>query len=659
VCGLAGVIITGEKPVPINDLVNLMGETLRHRGPDSGNNWLSVDDGVGFSHRRLSIVDLSAHGQQPMISHDRRYVLAYNGEIYNHLELRTRIEREAPGFRWTGHSDTETLLECFSFWGVEKTLRELVGMFAICLWDSQEKSIVLARDRVGEKPLYYGSHNGIFAFGSELKALRKIDSWDFDINPDAVTSFLRYGYVPEPYSIFRGIHKVPPGTFLKIDSSNRRGKSSQKQTTYWSLAEVARAGVSDPASFSTTDEAISELEHLLSRSIKGQQMGDVPVGAFLSGGIDSSTIVALMQKHAPGKVKTFSVGFDDPAYDESVYASKIAKHLGTDHHELIVSAQEAQDVIPKLPDVYDEPFADSSQIPTYLVSKLAKSEVSVSLSGDGGDEFFGGYNRYVLGAQKWDSLSKIPRFIRRRLGSAAEKVSPETWDRLFDRGSRFLPDSLNLRLPGDKIHKAARVIGSENSRELYRNLTSVIDPRGISSRDQELTLEYDDNWPLESDLAHQMMALDTLTYLPGDILVKMDRASMAHSLESRMPFLDHRIIEFAWRLPMPLKINGSESKWILRALLQRNVPSQIFERPKMGFGIPLGTWLRGPLREWAEELLEPSALARDGFFNVASVQNLWQGHLENKKNSQHGLWNILMFQAWRNKIGSEEKSCEG
>ena len=657
-CGLAGVLLTGNAALPLRDVVDTMGETLRHRGPDSGNNWVSISNGVGFSHRRLSIVDRSSRGGQPMTSKNQRYVLAYNGEIYNHPELRSRVKRESPGINWAGHSDTETLLECFALWGVEKTLREAVGMFAICLWDSHEKSLTLARDRLGEKPLYFGHQKGIFAFGSELKALKRVPSWNFDINPEAVASYVRYGYVPEPFSIFDNIHKLPPGTFLTVTRSDIADNKIDQATKFWSAVDIAEDGLENPTVFTDSGQAVEALEKVLSQAIKGQLMGDVPVGAFLSGGIDSSAIVALMQQSSPGKIKTFSVGFDDPSYDESIYAAQVAKHLGTDHHELIVSARQAQDVIPKLPEIYDEPFADSSQIPTYLVSELAKSQVSVSLSGDGGDELFGGYNRYVLGAQRWGSISKIPRSIRSAAGSLAQRVSPQTWNRLLSAESSWLPTRFQVRLPGEKIHKAARVLGSRTSRDLYRNLVSVANPLELTLKSKELAMEYRNTWPIDSDLAHQMMALDTISYLPGDILVKVDRASMSHSLESRVPFLDHRVVEFAWKLPISMKIRGSDSKWILRTLLEKYVPATLFERPKMGFGIPLDTWLRGPLREWASELLSPSKMKDQGFFNSNSVQRLWGEHLGGKQNFQHPLWIILMFQAWLASFEKDERGCE-
>lgn len=657
VCGLAGVLLSERKSIPISDLVDDMAATLMHRGPDSGGNWVDTAQGIGLSHRRLSIVDLSEHGQQPMMSQNRRYVLAYNGEVYNHQKVRANLEQETGPIPWSGHSDTETIIEAIAHWGLEKTLTELVGMFAMAVWDRQNRELTLTRDRIGEKPLYFGILQGTLIFGSELKALRKVPDCTFVVNPQAVASFMRVGYVPEPHSIYESISKVPAGTFITFSNDDVARNILPPPQTYWSFVDVAMRGVALQSRKTSLPDSVDTLEKLLSDSIGGQLMGDVPVGAFLSGGIDSSTVVALMQNLSRAPVKTFSIGFSEVGFDESKYAEEVARHLGTDHYSMTVSAKDAQTVIPKLAGIYDEPFADSSQIPTYLVSKLAREKVTVSLSGDAGDELFAGYNRYSIGAKRWDAVSRIPRVVREMMSRLIVKTSAEFLNAALSPTLGHLSSTFG-RQPGDKLHKVARVLSARTDRELYEGLISTGYPELILLNSRELERTYTKSWPIDSDLVHQMMALDTLGYLPGDILVKVDRASMSHSLESRMPFLDHRVMEFAWSLPLEMKLNNTESKIVLRRVLEKHVPRELFERPKMGFGIPLAEWLREPLRQWAEDLLTKESLNSSAFFNVPLVRKQWAEHANQSRNHQYSLWNILMFQAWFQKSINEPSRCE-
>ena len=656
VCGLAGVLLSERKSIPISDIVDHMAATLKHRGPDSSGNWVDTTQGIGLSHRRLSIVDLSEHGRQPMVSQSERYVLAYNGEVYNHLEVRIRLEKETGPIKWQGYSDTETIVEAIAHWGVGKTLTQLVGMFAMALWDKQDGDLTLARDRIGEKPLYFGIFQGALVFGSELKALKKFPQSALVVNPQAVASFMRAGYVPEPHSIYESVSKVPAGTFMTFSNDNVVRNILPQPNAYWSFVDIAQKGLDVQSEKTNLADAVDSLESLLSRSIEGQLMGDVPVGAFLSGGIDSSTVVALMQKLSSNPVKTFSIGFHEARFDESKQAEAVARYLGTDHYSMIVGSAVAESLIPKMAEIYDEPFADSSQIPTYLVSKLAREKVTVSLSGDGGDELFGGYKRYRTSAKLLVGVAKVPRPVRQVISRLIAKTSPEFLNAALSPLGR-LSSSLGPR-PGDKLHKAAPVLSAKTAREFYDRLNSASDPAKVLCKPLELEGDDEKSWPIESDLVHQMMALDTLGYLPGDILVKVDRASMSHSLESRMPFLDHRVVEFAWSLPLRMKLNDAESKLVLRRVLEKQLPHVLFDRPKMGFGIPLAEWLRGPLRQWADDLLTEKSLSSSGFFNVSSVQTQWADHTNRSRNHHYSLWNILMFQAWYQSSISEASSCE-
>lgn len=642
----------------MSDRMAHMAESLRHRGPDAGGTWTDSKFGVGLAHRRLSIVDLSELGNQPMASHNGRFVIVFNGEIYNHVELRQQLLDEGHGPAWQGTSDTETLVECWALWGGPQTLQRLVGMFAAGIWDSRDKTLTLFRDRFGEKPLYYGVDGGLFAFASELKALRKIPGFNLTISSDSVASYMRFGYVPTPHSIFREVRKLTPGTWIELRSNVSGLTEVGNPIPYWSAVDVAQEASQKVQRFTNEDEVISELDQVLGRAVDSQMMGDVPVGAFLSGGIDSSLIAALMQKNSSTAVNTFSIGSSDSDYNEAPYAKEVAQHLGTNHTELYVSGSDGLKLIPKLPEIYDEPFADSSQIPTFLVSELARRTVKVSLSGDGGDELFGGYSRYFQVATRWTFLKNTPRFARRGLSLAAQQLSPGSWDKLLDPLLRPGSRNISVTRTGEKIHKAAGILPFADSRDLYSRLVSLIEPSRVMARGDEHNGDYDVAWPLDSDLVHQMMLLDTLTYLQDDILVKVDRAAMANSLETRVPFLDHRVFEFAWSLPLSMKVKSGEGKWALRELLARYVPPALTDRPKMGFGVPIGTWLRGPLREWAEDLLSSEKIESDGFFDSGQVSSLWLEHLYGLRNNQFALWNILMFQAWLSTEETRSAPCD-
>ena len=572
-----------------------------------------------------------------------RYVLAFNGEVYNHLDLRQLLG----GLSWRGHSDTESLLAGFSAWGISATLKRCIGMFALAVWDKQERTLSLARDRMGEKPLYYGwqgqGENRSFLFGSDVAALKPHPAFAADINRGALSLYLRHNAIGAPYSIYHGIHKLQPGCLLSVSLSS----SEPMLVPYWSLSQVAEQGVLCP--FEGTDvEAVDALDALLSDVVRRQMAADVPLGAFLSGGIDSSTVVALMQAQSSCPVKTFTIGFSEDAYNEAVHARAVASHLGTDHFELHVTPQQVLEVIPKLAALYSEPFADSSQIPTFLVSQLARHHVTVSLSGDGGDEMFGGYNRYLYTQRLWSSIKRVPFPLRRLAAASILGLSPSKWNTLL---RPLLPLS-HASQPhvgvGDKLHKAAGVLASPTAIALYEGLVSHWQADGLVLGAQQPS-SYLSGYTLPptglTDV-QRMMFLDAITYLPDDILVKVDRAAMGVSLETRVPFLDHRVVEFAWQLPQHLKLRDGVGKWALRQLLYRYVPKAMIERPKMGFGVPIDSWLRGPLREWAEDLLSESRLRREGYFNPAPIRQKWLEHLSGKRNWQYHLWDVLVFQSW-------------
>jgi asparagine synthase (glutamine-hydrolysing) len=623
-----------------SDAVTRMSDALVHRGPDDSGVWVDEEAGIGLGHRRLSILDLSPAGHQPMASASGRYVIAFNGEIYNHLELR----RDLDGITWRGHSDTETLIAAIERWGVEKSLQRCVGMFAFGLWDRSRRELTLARDRLGEKPLYFGWQGDSFLFASELKGIRAHPAFRSDIDRDALALYMRHNAIPGPRSIYRGIAKLAPGTFLTL----RDGQRDPIVAPYWSVDAAVDAGRKAPF-VGSDEEALTELDRLLRQSIAGQMLADVELGAFLSGGIDSSTVVALMQAQSARPVRTFSIGFHEQGYDEAKFAHAVAAHLGTEHTELYVTPEEAMAVIPRLPTLYDEPFADSSQIPTFLVSQLARRHVTVSLSGDAGDELFGGYNRYFWSKAIWRRLGWAPAPMRTALAGMLTGLSPANWNRALAGISSLAGPGSRWSNPGDKIHKLAGILGAKGPEEIYHSLVSHWDnPSAVVKGGTEPLTVLTGSHGRKSfpDFESQMMYLDQLTYLPDDILAKVDRAAMGVSLETRVPFLDHRLVEFAWTLPLSLKIRDGQGKWLLRQLLRRHVPDHLFERPKMGFGIPIDSWLRGPLRDWAEALLATDRLTREGFFDPAPIQLKWQDHLSGKRNWAYHLWDVLMFQAW-------------
>lgn len=648
-CGFAGFL--GGNVAAVSErtaLLEAMANRIRHRGPDDGGTWADADTLVGFGHRRLAIVDLSPAGHQPMTAASGRYVMAYNGEIYNHMDLRAALEAKAAASVWRGHSDTETLLAGFDAWGIEETLKRAVGMFALAVWDRQQRVLTLARDRLGEKPLYYGWQGTgaarSFLFGSELKAFHAHPAFERNIDRNALCLFMRHNNVPGEHAIFQGIRKLAPGHLLEVSLTHR----DAAPRAYWSGMEAALRGASQPFAGSPT-EAVDALEALLRMAIRGQMMADVPLGAFLSGGIDSSTVVALMQAESSRPVKTFTIGFHEGVYNEAEHAKAVAAHLGTEHTSLYVTPDQALDVIPDLPTLYDEPFADSSQIPTYLVSALAREHVTVSLSGDAGDELFSGYNRYQITATLWNRLSSLPTSLRSAAAWLLTRPSPQQLNSL----ATSIPGASRWANVGEKIHKGAGVMAAKSAEALYRGMVSQWqDPEAIviGGREPATLLDIAPSEFGALNDVERMMALDMLTYLPDDILTKVDRAAMGRSLESRVPFLDHRVVEFAWQLPLDYKLRqeatGYTTKWALREVLYRHVPKALIERPKMGFGVPIDTWLRGPLREWAEALLDPVRLRQEGFLNPVPIRKKWEEHLTGQRNWQHPLWCVLMFQAW-------------
>lgn len=637
-CGLAG-FWCNSTPADAR-VAERMAERIASRGPDDAGIWLDEGVGLALAHRRLAILDLSAAGHQPMVSPCGRYVLVYNGEIYNHQDLREDLAQEGGQFNWRGHSDTETLLAALRHWGVSSTLSRLNGMFAFALWDAQERCLFLARDRMGEKPLYYGHSGTTFLFGSELKALRAHPNWHGEVDRAALSLYLRHNYVPAPWSIYKNIYKLPPAHFTVIRDA---GQVIGEPQCYWDLKEVAEQGTvtQNAGAQALTDE----LDSLLRDAVALRMAADVPLGVFLSGGYDSTTIAALMQFQSTSPVKTFSIGFIEAAYDEAQYAKVVAKHLGTEHTELYVTPKEAMAVIPLLPTIYDEPFSDSSQIPTYLVSQMARKHVKVSLSGDGGDELFLGYNRYLKGYQLWKKLSILPVGLLRYVGWTLAHLPAQSLDRI----QRFLPQKLQVSSLPDRLPKLAEVMTCRDGDAFYRHLVShwkQPDQIVLNTSEPETLLSCPGDWPKLPGLREQMMYLDMLTYLPDDILTKVDRASMAVSLETRVPLLDHRVVEFAWRVPTKLKYRDGQGKWLLRQVLYRYVPPHLVDRPKMGFAVPIGHWLRGPLREWAEDLLSERRLREEEFFDPIPIRKMWAEHISGKQSWHYYLWDVLMFQAW-------------
>lgn len=645
-CGITGFYSNSLST--FNNVIVDMNSAISHRGPDTNGVWLDKNSGIVLGHQRLSIIDVSSLGNQPMQSNSGRYILTYNGEIYNYLEIRKELKKNNSNIKWRSNSDTETLIESIDFWGLESTLQKIDGMFAFGLWDQKNRSLTLVRDRIGEKPLYYGwqgeGNNRVFLFGSELKALKIHPEFNGQINRDAIALQLRHNCIPAPYTIYKDIYKLLPGNYLELKQSDLKKNLLSPPKQYWSLTSSLMHGNNNQLELSES-EFQEKLKENLQISVKKQMISDVPLGAFLSGGIDSSTIVALMQSQSTKPVKTFTVGFNEKDYSEAQYAKKIAKHLGTNHTELYVSSKEAMDVIPKISTIYDEPFSDSSQIPTFLVSQLAKENVKVAISGDGGDELFCGYNRYII-SEKFSPIFRfMPLKIRKTLASTIQSIPPRSLNKIL----KFLPILNQYSNFGDKIHKGANVLNLKNFSDIYYTLCSHWkNPTKIVLNSEEpgtFLTKFKPNLKYLNN-QQQMMALDLLTYLPDDILVKVDRAAMASSLETRVPFLDHKLIEHVFKIPHSLKYRNGNGKWILKRILNEYVPKNLTQRPKMGFEIPIGSWLRGPLRDWAENLLNEKRLNQENFFNTKFVRAKWFDHLDGKKNWQHDLWDILMFQVW-------------
>ncbi len=624
-CGIVGAWGPMENR---QDVLASSRKAMRHRGPDSQGFWEDTEAGIGLAHVRLAIVDVSEAGHQPMVSACGRYVLALNGEVYNHLDLRELLQVQGNAPDWRGHSDTETLLAVISAWGLDAALQSLVGMYAFAVWDRESCTLSLARDRMGEKPLYWGHVGDTIAFASELKALRSMPGFDASLDRDALTLMMRHNYIPAPYSVYTGIRKLMPGHYVTISAADLKQRALPVTAAYWSAWQTAHKSFEQPLSFARDVEAVDALEQVLTTAVRAQMMADVPLGAFLSGGVDSSLVVALMQNLSANAVNTYAIGFEEAAWDEAGFAREVAAHLGTRHTELYVTAQDALDVVPRLPDVYDEPFADSSQIPTILLMQMASEHVTVALSGDGGDELFGGYARYQRALRWWEKRGRVPSLLRGPLGSVVQGVG-----RVMPFGGAGQSGKFN------------RLMQASGSGPFYRQFVSYWeDPAAlvIGGRLPETVFDQ----PCTLPMAEHMMLLDTLTYLPDDIMVKVDRAAMAASLETRIPLLDHRVYAFARRLAPQYKIRDGQGKWLMRQLLQRHVPESLINRPKKGFGVPLGAWLRGPLKDWASALLDPASVSRHGVFNTALVQARWQAHLAGKHDSSAHLWGVLMTQAW-------------
>jgi len=640
-CGFVGFILSGNKGQDMTNVISDMTQSIEHRGPDGKGVWTDKNLGIALGHRRLSIIDTSVLAAQPMESHSKRYVITYNGEIYNFKELRKKLIK--CGVLFKSQSDTEVLLSAIENWGIEESLKSAVGMFAFALWDKQEKILTLARDRIGEKPLYYGFQNDDFIFGSELKALKIHPNWAGEINRNSIALQMQYSYIPAPHSIYKDIFKLTPGSYIQF---NTRTKLLDKPKKYWSLKGAYEEGIKNQYNYSNSS-AVSSLDKLLNQTIKEKMISDVPLGAFLSGGIDSTTLVSLMQFNSNKKIKTFSIGFFEENYNEAHYAKKIANYLKTDHTELYVTNRQVMDVIPKLPYIYDEPFSDSSQIPTFLVSKMAGESVKVAISGDGGDELFAGYNRYSYGQRLWNKSSKVPGYIQSSMAKFILNYQISSWDKLGGVYNFFFPEKIS-RI-GEKLHKLANILPVTSQEDLYLSfISSWKGPADlvIGSKDVPTVIDSFDKHLDCDSFATKMMYLDSITYLPDDILCKVDRASMYSGLEVRSPFLDHRIVEFSAHLPMKQKIYNGHGKWLLRQVLYNYIPKSLVDNPKMGFSIPIGIWLRGPLRDWAEGLLNSDRLKKEGYLNADLVQEKWNEHLSGKRDWQNLLWNILMFQAW-------------
>ncbi|MFQ5481510.1 MAG: asparagine synthase (glutamine-hydrolyzing) [Nitrospinaceae bacterium] len=652
-CGITGLMDSRNRlsADALEDAVRAMAQTLHHRGPDDQGVWVDPETGMALGHTRLSVIDLSHEGHQPMVSRSGRYVLVYNGEVYNFQELQKELESlgGSGAASWHGHSDTEAVLAAIEHWGLEAALSRFVGMFAFALWDRRERQLHLVRDRLGIKPLFYGWCGGGFLFGSELRALRRHADFEGQVCREALVLLLRHNYIPAPHAIFENVRKLPPGCRLTVQWPFTR--DLPEPLPYWSAWEKAQQGLAAPWTGSGP-EAVQRLDDLLRDAVRLRLISDVPLGAFLSGGVDSSLVVALMRQVATGPVKTFSIGFRESGFNEAEYAKKVARHLGTEHTELYLTGEEAMATVPRLPELFDEPFGDSSQIPTLLVSELARREVTVALSGDGGDELFGGYAQYLWGPNVLNLTRWAPLWLRRGLASTLTRVSTGTWDRLLNPFRPVLGRRIKMDRLGEKMHKLARLIRQREVNPTYRIMISIWENAAsavLGAQDPPFPSIHGLPSTGFSDPVAYMMFVDSVMYLPGDILTKVDRASMAVSLEARVPLLDHRVYEFAWTLPRNYKIRQGATKWLLRQVLHRYVPRHLIERPKMGFSIPLAAWLRGPLRDWAEDLLDASYLRRDGILDPQPILEKWREHVTGKRDWAAVLWSVLMFQAWRRK----------
>ena len=639
-CGLTGCWSGAGADNPQVGDVERMCRAIAHRGPDDEGIWADSESGVALGFRRLAIIDVSPAGHQPMPSESGRYVAVFNGEIYNFSAIRAQL---GDSVAWRGHSDTEVLLAAVERWGLRSAVERCSGMFAIVLWDREERVLHLVRDRLGEKPLYYGCFDNTLLFGSELKALRAHPAWRGSIDRNSLSLYLRHNYVPAPYSIYQNVRKIVPGTIATF----RDPSAPPEITRYWSALEVAERGVRNPLGGGDA-ESVTQLESLMRRVIGDEMVSDVPLGAFLSGGVDSSALVAIMQADSTQPVRTFTIGFDEAAHNEAPHAMAVAKHLGTDHTELYVTPDDAMAVIPRLPEIYDEPFADSSQIPTFLVAQLARQHVTVSLSGEGGDELFAGYNRYFWGDRLWRRLQHVPRAARAVVGRALLGVSPAGWDSAFETAAPLLPKRFRAATPGGKVHKVAAFMSADSSDALYRGLmTHWRDPEAITSATEpETVLTSAAAMPSFDGVVNRMRYFDLVSELPDDILVKVDRATMATSLESRAPFLHPDVVDFAWRIPPSQQVRNGQGKWLLRQVLYKYVPRELIERPKMGFGVPIASWLRGPLREWADDLIAEDRLNREGYLAPGPIRSAWNEHQAGVTDNSHLLWGVLMFQAW-------------
>jgi asparagine synthase (glutamine-hydrolysing) len=634
-CGFTGfyALKAGASRSELHVIGQKMSDTITHRGPDSGNMWQDPDHPLVLAHRRLSIIDLTKDGEQPMVSHSERYVIIFNGEFYNFQDLRRELEVKDIQFK--GRSDTEVFLAAVEHWGLNQALQKINGMFAFALWDRKEKMLHLVRDRLGKKPLYIGWAGNNLVFGSELKALRAHPEFEAQINAYALQGFLRLNYIEAPETIYYNIWQLPAGHRMSLDLSTLRTGDDllDEMKSYWDPVRLLDDAKNNPIN-GDDDKIVRDFEKLLTTCVTDRMISDVPLGAFLSGGIDSSAVVALMQKHAGSPVKTYSIGFEEAAYNEAEYARDVAVHLGTDHHEHVCTGQDALDVIPKLPDMYDEPFADMSAIPTYLVSKFARQDVTVALSGDGGDEMLGGYVRHMMGPKIWKTMRMMPKILRSGISGTLQRMPEGPLDALRPKQPQF----------GYKLQKAARIMSLDTQEQVYERLICKWLPAPVIDNDI-----YETDLPLpraNMAFAEKMMLWDTVGYLPNDILTKVDRASMAVSLEARAPLLDRRIFEYCWRLPHDVKIRDQKGKWLLRQVLKKHVPEKLFERPKQGFAIPVADWLRGPLREWAEDLLDEKAMKEQGYLDTHEIRETWKRHLDGQGRHGEALWAVLMFQAW-------------